>query len=709
MEVGGLAQIQYPMYADVGASKQKPTSSLSASLPQTEASSDTSQTAKLEKAVGESGQASPPVVHARDSIIRTFAFEQQHRPAQRRKVAEGDLQILHQNVDLMLALTQDLELVAVGGQTVTSFKGKGASPAKGELRELAFISNLRQMLMSSRAFMGRSKQAIPQIVAFDAAFSEVTIQQEKRAIVDLRNIDLMNNAHTSEEAFKRNKNNALKGVITDLQQLDTAINKVLSFGALNVRSASSSNPLVIHAVAGSQASINNHMITPTALGQPQQFASDYVADPGDADPDDGQDDLDGLGLEGVFTINNFKVNVVTTDTLRNIAQRINHGEDFNGNGFLDTNEDLDHNNALGAGEDFNQNGVLDISEDVNFNKVLDAGEDTNSNGRLDFAEDFDFDHVLDKGTAEHGLTAHILNNRLVLIAETNGPETISLTDDNNILQDIGVLERHFMTDKLQLKNPIQEGRSLVFDLDGKQMTRTDNTVNDAIDDVTLDFRDEGGDQVRITVSNDFTHIMADLSSLVDTFNQAVTHINDELFQHGFLLRDVDVQRAKIELDDAPRKNIAFKDENKTIADVGISRLDRRRVTFFENQLSRTHSMLAGETAQGTFANIAEPPTVPNSIDTLGIRFTDDGTLLFDKAKLKEAFETDPESAQHTIRSFAKDLAERLNRTINDPDGNLVTAQNLLKEESAATTRVDSDIQDLIEASQYSLAMYTLMS
>ena len=69
-------------------------------------------------------------------------------------------------------------------------------------------------------------------------------------------------------------------------------------------------------------------------------------------------------------------------------------EDVNGNGLLDTGEDLDHDSELDVGEDQNGNGELDLSEDVNDNGVLDIGEDFNGNQLLDFNEDLNGDGLL---------------------------------------------------------------------------------------------------------------------------------------------------------------------------------------------------------------------------------------------------------------------------------------------------------------------------
>jgi hypothetical protein len=77
--------------------------------------------------------------------------------------------------------------------------------------------------------------------------------------------------------------------------------------------------------------------------------------------------------------------------------RLDSGEDLNNNGVLDPGEDLSGNGLLNLNEDFLiENGQLDAGEDLNRNCVRDAGEpDTNGDGILN-REDADCDGWLDQ-------------------------------------------------------------------------------------------------------------------------------------------------------------------------------------------------------------------------------------------------------------------------------------------------------------------------
>ncbi len=67
--------------------------------------------------------------------------------------------------------------------------------------------------------------------------------------------------------------------------------------------------------------------------------------------------------------------------------QLNSGEDLDGDGVLDTDEDANGNGLLDEGEDLNGNGLLDTEEDLNGNWLLDEGEDLNGNGLLNSFND----------------------------------------------------------------------------------------------------------------------------------------------------------------------------------------------------------------------------------------------------------------------------------------------------------------------------------
>jgi hypothetical protein len=102
-----------------------------------------------------------------------------------------------------------------------------------------------------------------------------------------------------------------------------------------------------------------------------------------------------------FTLTQPRNIIIRYDNSEELAL-LRFGTDYNGNGFLDRNEDLDNDRELGLGEDLNNNGVLDLAEDTNRDGKLNPGEDVNGNGILDDAEDTNNNGILDRGEDLNG-------------------------------------------------------------------------------------------------------------------------------------------------------------------------------------------------------------------------------------------------------------------------------------------------------------------
>jgi len=166
--------------------------------------------------------------------------------------------------------------------------------------------------------------------------------------------------------------------IDNLQiRLQTLLDKVeeLRLGnAFNLLTARSSNPGALRVSADSTAKEARFNVTIDAVATRSVLASDAQG-------------IGALGLTGNFHVNGVQITVIASDTLADIQNKINRGEDVNGNGVLDQAEDVNSNGIIetiqvngsqhGAGifiiEDQNGNGVLDPAEDVDGNLRLDGG------------------------------------------------------------------------------------------------------------------------------------------------------------------------------------------------------------------------------------------------------------------------------------------------------------------------------------------------
>ena len=165
--------------------------------------------------------------------------------------------------------------------------------------------------------------------------------------------------------------------------------------------------------------LGNFRVTPVRLSQAAILASDQQSAP-----------LGALGLTGSFFINGTKITVQATDSLFELKNKINFGEDQNRNGVLDKTEDVSNNGMLDVIQTENSEFVpaVFIVEDFDGDGVIDLGEDANDNGQLD------------GGVDESQVLALIQDNRLILLSMAGGRNQIDLLDNDEVLLGLGFFE-----------------------------------------------------------------------------------------------------------------------------------------------------------------------------------------------------------------------------------------------------------------------------
>ena len=204
-----------------------------------------------------------------------------------------------------------------------------------------------------------------------------------------------------------------------LQTLKTTVNVFRNNGALNLLAADSSRQDLVKVKAGIASPTGSFTVVPTRKAINSTLASDEQSTP-----------IEALGLSGNFYVNGFKISVETTDSIFELRDKINHGEDANNNGRLD------------GAEDINNNGTLDTVtfSASEFGAGLYFTEDLNANGELDPDEDTVDNNRLDGGTLENRVKASVIGNRLILKSLAGGSTRIDLRDDDNILLALGFFE-----------------------------------------------------------------------------------------------------------------------------------------------------------------------------------------------------------------------------------------------------------------------------
>ena len=161
----------------------------------------------------------------------------------------------------------------------------------------------------------------------------------------------------NKESFVIARHRQLDDLSDSLKDLEETTTNLLSEGALKPKSASSSRFREVLATVGENAPLDSIEIRTVKLARRAELASN-VFDPSAQ-----------LNLSGSFSVNGIEVTVASTDSLINIINKINFGEDFNRNGSLDLSEDVNGNGILAtlqlANSEFGS-GVF-IKEDVNGN------------------------------------------------------------------------------------------------------------------------------------------------------------------------------------------------------------------------------------------------------------------------------------------------------------------------------------------------------
>lgn len=162
---------------------------------------------------------------------------------------------------------------------------------------------------------------------------------------------------------------------------------------------------------------------------------------------------------------------------------------------------------------------------------------------------------------ESGVSANIIDGRLTISAKESGETEITFNDENGILNKIGILD-----DSGNAKNVLQEGQNAIFSINGIEVERNSNTIDDALEGVTIKLQDVG--QVNFSVDEDTDKTIEAVEKFVDAYNSALDTLNTELSKEGGLLRgDSTLSTLKSELRNAINTfgNSTF----KTLSDLGL--------------------------------------------------------------------------------------------------------------------------------------------
>ena len=257
--------------------------------------------------------------------------------------------------------------------------------------------------------------------------------------------------------------------------------------------------------------------------------------------------MGALGLTGSFFINGVKVTVESTDSLFELKNKINFGEDQNRNGILDKTEDV------------NYNGTLDIIQTANseFVPAVFITEDLDADGEIDPDEDINDNDQLDGGIAESRVRALIQDNRLILVGLAGGRTQIDLLDNDNVLLNLGFFElnikgfpvqKEFQFDSENIGvNLIQEPQTAKIEIDGKPVFSDTNVFSGVIEDTDLLIKSASEKAAEINIFIDAATFITQIKTLFDQFNASISKINNLLSASRTFKRDGDIQDIRNDL------------------------------------------------------------------------------------------------------------------------------------------------------------------
>jgi flagellar capping protein FliD len=436
--------------------------------------------------------------------------------------------------------------------------------------------------------------------------------------------------------LKRDRLNDLK---SSLQNLQTRVSRLQGEGALNFRKGKSSRDDVIRVDAGGRSPVTGFSVRADRLAQAAVLVSDEQSTP-----------LGSLGLSGNFFVNGTKVTVEASDSVFDIRNKINFGEDQNRNGVLDGPEDLNGNNVL-------ETYSVTASE---FGAGVYVNEDADGDGALDPTEDSNNNKRLDGGSAENKVVASVRDNRLVFTSLAGSDTRIDLRDTDSVLLALGFFEGDRKGNSVLKERQYDSGNPPVnlnkspqraqIEVEGKPVTSPTNTFQNVAEDTTLTVKRSSERQAEIGIFIDASEVVIKIQSLFGQFNAAVITLNDLLTQSRTFQSDREIQRIRNNLVESPqqktrelsRKNGAIDAlngprENPGLIGIDVQNTDKNRVQ--EPSLTA----VARSLGSGTTPSIRSAArNLERRLTSIGIKTLTDDTFRVDREQLDRALNSNPE-------------------------------------------------------------------
>ena len=498
------------------------------------------------------------------------------------------------------------------------------------------------------------------------------------------------------DGFLRVKGSKLEKLKKSFEKLRTLTSSLHQTDSLQTRFAKSSRPDFLQANALGEGPEGEFDVVRARILSQNVLVSGKQTRP-----------LSALGLTGSFFVNGTKVMVELTDSIVQLRDKINFGEDKNKNSRLDFLEDV------------NANGVLDIHqiEPNEFGSGVFIIEDANDNGLLDPSEDLDHDGRLDGGSGEHKVSADILRDRLFLTSLAGGTQKIDLRDPDGILQSL----EFFVTDskgnailkETEIdfdRNPPEElmktPQKAVLKIEDDIVVGNSDSFDNAIEGVRLEIKKPTDLRTKVTIFTNAVQLMKTIEEFFSGFNNTLRELNKILSDTREFERDQDIQRLwrgltgetkdkiqKLGRDNEDKEKFLANRRNQSI--IGLEVFSLGKNTFQELTLGRTVDEIKG----GLAAPFHNPgPEVQARLNSIGIRTNEDNTIRVNRGELKVALEINKGKVLDILinpdTGLLPTLEKKLSRVLKEELGDIALKKTSVALESEIPGQVSEGFKKL---------------
>ena len=476
----------------------------------------------------------------------------------------------------------------------------------------------------------------------------------QQADTDLRRLKSKEHVEQSidfKDRSMQEKGQRLEELRAVLNSLRMRAKEISANGHINNKRAVVGERNVFNATASSDAEEKDYEVTVSSLSDNHRVASYRTFNP-----------QAQLGLSGTIKVNGQVIEIVATDAMATIAEKINRGEDLNYNNQLDLAEDLNGNNTIDSvfvPGHFNGSGYTEsfyLNEDINGNGVLDGSEDANGTD------------MLDGGTAQTGITAHISGNQLMIVSNHGADVQVMFEDPDQILQTIGIIvmnEETYVAEINTSNRNTQVAAKGSIEINGESYTFTDNEITDLIAGVNLDLRKAGYEKV--SIETDSEQALKPIVDLIGQYNEAVKFMNNTIKDKGALSENDRLQTIYSDtVYSFLKKPVGITGKISSLADLGIIPKAKEPTSIDQTAFSNLKNLNVDSLSmpgRGVFS-------LSEKTNSIGINSEDNYNLLINRRKINDRMTNDFESTKSLLQYAASRMQAKLDKHLDENYGTI---------------------------------------